>query len=234
MSSFGSWRFTAILGTVAILGTAGVLSWALVTVSDLKSEPSERAAAPALPPSNEQSAGFAAALASAPSEPGLSGWNGDLDWLSKKSMSTQTFVAPQTLGDTAKPFWQAKAPDLPLPTPRATQSEPEGRQAQTAVPQPPVEHNVEHQAEHQGAAEPHRRAQHDPKPEPVVAAAAKAQPPKPHRVAARPSYVEKVVEQGDAGEVKFHYRRQVCGPRHMVDVCYMPPENRRSIVVERW
>jgi len=65
-------------------------------------------------------------------------------------------------------------------------------------------------------------------------AAAKAQPPKPHRVAARPSYVEKVVEQGDAGEVKFHYRRQVCGPRHMVDVCYMPPENRRSIVVERW
>lgn len=207
----------------------------MLTVSDLKSEPSERAAAPALPLSNEQSAGFAAALAAAPSEPGLSGWNGDLDWLSKKSMSTQTFVAPQTLGgaqalqalgDTAKPFWQAKAPELPLPAP----SKPEDRQAQAAVPQP----LVEHQAEHQGAAEPRRRAQHDPKPEPVAAAAAKTQPPKPHRVAARPSYVEKVVEQGDAGEVKFHYRRQVCGPRHMVDVCYMPPENRRSIVVERW
>jgi hypothetical protein len=230
MSSFGSWRFTAILGTVAILGTAGVLSWAMVTDSDPKSEPSERAAAPALPLSSEQSAGFAAALAAAPSEPRLSGWNDDLDWLSKKAMSTQTFVTPKTLGDTAKPFWQAKAPDLPLPAPPRSRSEPEDQQAQIAVPQPPVEH----QAEHQGAAEPHRRAQHDAKPEPVVAAAAKAQPAKPHRVAARPSYVEKVIEQGDAGEVKFHYRRQVCGPRHMVDVCYMPPENRRSIVVERW
>jgi hypothetical protein len=77
------------------------------------------------------------------------------------------------------------------------------------------------------------RVQRHPNPEPTVAAA-KTQPPKPHRVVERPSYLEKVVEQGDAGEVRFHYRRQVCGPRHMVDVCYMPAENRRSIVVERW
>jgi hypothetical protein len=76
--------------------------------------------------------------------------------------------------------------------------------------------------------------QRHPNPEPAVVAAAKPQPPKPHRVVERPSYLEKVVEQGDAGEIKFHYRRQVCGPRHMVDVCYMPAENRRSILVQRW
>jgi len=202
----------------------------MVTVSHLKSEPSARATAPALPLSNEPSTDFAAALAAAPFEPGLSDWNGDLDWLSKKSVTTQTFVAPRTFGETAKPFWQAQAPDLPLPAPPVSRSEPEYRQAQTATPQSPVEH----QAVHQGAAEPHRRVQRDLRPEPVVAAAAKAQPPKPHRVAARPSYVEKFVEQGDAGEVTFRYRRQICGPHHMVDVCYMPPENRRSIVVERW
>jgi hypothetical protein len=230
MSSLGSWRFTAILGTVATLGTAGVLSWATVTVSQLKSEPSVRAAASASPLNNEQSASFAAALAAAPSEPDLSGWNGDLDWLSKKSMATETFAAPHSFGEAAKPFWQAQAPDLPLGAPPTPRSEPDDRQVQTAALQP----SVEHQTEHQWTAEPHRRVQHNPKGESAAAASAKTQSPKPHRVAARPSYLEKVVEQGDAGEVKFRYRRQVCGPHHMVDVCFMPPENRRSIVVERW
>jgi hypothetical protein len=64
--------------------------------------------------------------------------------------------------------------------------------------------------------------------------AAPAPAPKPHRLAAHPTYVEKIVEQGDAGEVKFRYRRHVCAPPHMVDVCYMPPENRRAIVVKQW
>ena len=71
--------------------------------------------------------------------------------------------------------------------------------------------------------------------ESVHVATSKPQAAKPpHRIAARPSYTEKVVEQGDAGEVTYHYRRQVCAPPHMVDVCYMPAENRRNIVVERW
>jgi hypothetical protein len=46
--------------------------------------------------------------------------------------------------------------------------------------------------------------------------------------------MEKLVEQGDAGDVTFRYRRRNCTPSNMVDVCYMPLENRRGIVVEHW
>jgi hypothetical protein len=50
---------------------------------------------------------------------------------------------------------------------------------------------------------------------------------------ARSYYLEKFVEQGDAGEVKFRYRRRSCEPPNMPDVCFMPQANRRDIVVER-
>jgi hypothetical protein len=227
MSSLGSWRFTAILGAVAVLGTGGVLSWAMVTVSNLKSEAPQRAAAPL---SSEKSKTFAAALAAGPSEPSLSDWNDELDWLSKKSMSNQMFVAPRASAGSAEPYSQAQAPDLPLSPAPVPRSEPEHWRTQQSLG---------HQAEHRWTpeprpAEPRVRVQRHPSPEPAVVAAARPQPPKPHRVVERPSYLEKVVEQGDAGEVKFHFRRQVCSPRHMVDVCYMPAENRRSILVQRW
>jgi hypothetical protein len=59
--------------------------------------------------------------------------------------------------------------------------------------------------------------------------------PRPHKVAAAArTYVEKVPEQGDAGDVSFRYRRRACTPGNMVDVCYMPESNRARIVVERW
>jgi hypothetical protein len=53
------------------------------------------------------------------------------------------------------------------------------------------------------------------------------------KLPARSYYMEKIVEQGDAGEVKFRYRRQSCEPPNMPDVCFMPQANRRGIVVER-
>jgi hypothetical protein len=59
--------------------------------------------------------------------------------------------------------------------------------------------------------------------------------PRPHKVAAAArTYLEKVPEQGDAGDVSFRYRRRACTPGNMIDVCYMPEANRARIVVERW
>jgi hypothetical protein len=57
---------------------------------------------------------------------------------------------------------------------------------------------------------------------------------KPHRSGNHAEYVEQYVEQGDAGKVQFHYRRRSCTPGNMVDVCYMPAENRREIVVQHY
>jgi hypothetical protein len=216
-----------MLGAVAILGTAGILAWGMSTVADLKSGAPVRSAELAVPSKNELPRDFAARFANQRPESSPSGWNSDLDWLSKGS------IVPQTLVPDSKLFWADQGPDLPLPAPPISPSEletrhadvaqvpvPEGSVPQVLVPQVPAPRMP---AEHQ------KRFSRDPKPDPARAAA-----PKPQKLAARPYYLEKLVEQGDAGEVKFRYRRQVCAPPHMVDVCFMPPENRRAIVVKRW
>jgi hypothetical protein len=228
--SNNSRRFAAILGAVAVLGISGILSWATFTAGDSRPNPLVSTAEAGQPLTGEQTKGVATALAAGPSEPGLSGWNSDLDWLSKKSMATQGFVE-QPSAENAKPLWQPQALDLPLATPSKSRSEPVGSETKSIKLQP-AEH-LEH-LEHQAAIETPKRAPRDLKPEPAHATTSKPQAPKPHRIAARPSYTEKVVEQGDSGAVTFRYRRQVCAPPHMVDVCYMPAENRRNIVVERW
>ena len=97
-----------------MLGTVGVVSWAMVTTSDVNS--AGWAADPAAPGSSGQPRDFAAAFAAASPEstlsgspePTLFGWNSELDWLSKKSMSSQSFVEN-------KPFWQDQRADLPVP-----------------------------------------------------------------------------------------------------------------------
>ena len=178
--------------------------------------------------SAEQTRDVAAALAAGPSEPGLSEWNSELDWLSKKAMA-----APQGFRETAKPFWQAQAPDLPVPAILSSSvSRAEADSPAPALSAPPSQPSAA-RADRQAA--PERRVPREARAESVHVATSKPQAAKPpHRIAVRPSYTEKVVEQGDAGEVTYHYRRQVCAPPHMVDVCYMPAENRRNIVVERW
>jgi hypothetical protein len=207
-----------MLGTVALLGTAGVLTWGMVTVADLRSSGSARsidsavsADQLAVPPRIEQSEDFAAAFGALP-EASVSDWKDDLDLLSKQP------IAPPAYVDDLKAGLPDRAPDLPHPAPPISLSDLESQQAKSPVvpvPQLPVQRQMHHMR--------------DPKPEVAQAAA-----PKPHRLAARSSYVEKIVEQGDAGDVKFRYRRHVCAPPHMVDVCYMPPENRRAIVVKQW
>jgi hypothetical protein len=76
--------------------------------------------------------------------------------------------------------------------------------------------------------ESQKRLMRDPKSETAAGAASN-----PAKLASRSYYVEKFVEEGDAGEVKFRYRRRACEPPNMPDVCFMPQENRRGIVVER-
>jgi hypothetical protein len=248
-SSFGAWRFTVILGTVAILGSAGILSWAVATIPDMKTTPPERFGELAALPGNEQATDFAAALRAGPAEAGSSGWSTDVDWLSKQTFTSQAFVSDPKLA------WPEPRADLPSPV-SAPQANPQSQQAkpplsrasapliaapetvaaQALAPQAPAPQATASVAPAPQAAtaappaEHQRRLVQAPKPEPPHAAA----PAKPHRLAARPSYVEKIVEQGDAGAVTFRYRRHICAPPHMVDVCYMPVENRRGIVVERW
>jgi hypothetical protein len=230
-TSFGPWRFTAMLGAVALLCTTGVLTWGMVTVADLRAERSAERSVPAeesaLPSKSEQPKDFAATFGTV-LETGLSGWNNDLDLLSKQPIVPPAFV------DDANAGWRDRAPDLPLPAPPISQSDPESRRAASAqvpVAQVPVvpEALVPQVPAPQAPAGRQMRLVRSPRPETARPAALK-----PHRLATGSSYVEKVVEQGDAGEVKFRYRRHVCAPPHMVDVCYMPPENRRSVVVQRW
>ena len=215
-----------------MLGTAGVVSWAMVTVADLRSDRAKRSvesAVPtdelALPPRNEQPEDFVATFGAVP-EASFAGWQNDLDLLSKQPIVPPAFV------DQSKAGWQDRAPDLPLAAPPISPSDLESRQATSA--QLPVPQVIGPQGPVPQVAAPQAPAGHqmhlvrDPKPEVVRIAAQKS-----HRLAARPSYVEKIVEQGDAGDVKFRYRRHACAPPHMVDICYMPPKNRRSIVVQR-
>jgi len=68
---------------------------------------------------------------------------------------------------------------------------------------------------------------------PVPKLAQAARPKVPSQKSAR-GYIERVVDQGDAGDLKVRYVHRKCGPAKMIDVCYMPAANRKSIVVQRW
>jgi len=223
MSMFGASRFTAMLATMAILGTAGSLSWAIANRADMKSDAAGRAAdrasssksaSRAWRVKDERANKFASMMKSerTRSIPFVPAALSD-----SRDQMRERSIAPQLFADNVSPSLQGRGADMPVPIPPVVQAEPESRQAKSPVEQvsgPP------------SSAESQKRVARDPEP----AAAARQNAPK---VATRSSYVEKFVEQGDAGEVKFRYRRQSCEPPNMPDVCFMPQENRRNIVVER-
>jgi hypothetical protein len=222
MSLFGGSRFTAMLATVAILGTAGSLSWIILTRTDLKSGPTgrsvdhaslSRSAGHASRLKNERSNKLASFRRNARPQPTASGWGDDRDQSRERSIASRIFV------DYTNPVLQDGGVDMPLPLPPATRSNPETWQAKSPEPAVFALQSVETQ----------KRLARGPRPEPAAAVAA-PNSPKP---AARSYYMEKFIEQGDAGEVKFRYRRQPCEPPNMPDVCFMPQENRRNVVVER-
>jgi len=215
-SSATRWRLTAILGTVAILGSVGV--FAAATVADLNFERPAVSSDPSLPSKGDN---LAAAFASQKPDPQSSGWEFDFDWLTRGVPAAPVedrkpgrpddqpggLLAAGPIAQPDRPVWQADRPVL----------EPDwaGRETTPAFAGQSAQH-----PEH---------LRRDRKPDPPRAAA-----PKSHRLAMRPTYLERSVEEGDAGEVSFRYRRRACTPPHMVDVCFMPAENRRSIVVERF
>jgi hypothetical protein len=238
--AFSAWHLTAGLGAVATLATVGIVWWATATVSGwhlpspsaeraLALEPERAAAAAAAfdPTAVVAKSDRAPATSSEPIGLRLSGWEADLD------RTARAFVLPEDFAvDQIKPW-----PSQPASETRAVLGE-----ANAAPPPPVADRAPETDAPvadspvvppHQSFAA-HRRlasSEHDQQRE-------RDQPrtmsPKLHKVFARGTYTEKVVEQGDAGEVKYRYVRHACTPPHMVDVCYMPAENRRSIVVQRY
>jgi hypothetical protein len=221
MSLFGGSRFTAMLATIAICGTAGTLWWAIETRADLKSGGTNRSADRASPSKpagralrskDERTNKFASYGRSERPQPTPSGRSEDRDELPERS------APPRVLVNYENPGLQNGGADMPLPSPPA-RFELQSWQAKTPEPPafvPPL------------PMENPKRQTRESKPEP----AAVATPPSP-KLPARSYYMEKFVEQGDAGEVKFRYRRKSCEPPNMPDVCFMPQENRRGIVVER-
>jgi hypothetical protein len=222
MSLVGGSRFTALLATIAILGTAGSLSWIIVSHVHLKSGATGRSVDRAPLSSstgrasrlkNERSNKFASFRRSERPQPAASGWSDDRGQWRERSVASRVFV------DYANPGLQDGGADMPLPLPPVTRSDPETWQTKSSEPAvfaPPQR------------AETQKRLMRDPRPEPAAVAT-----PNSPKLAARSYYIEKLVEQGDAGELKFRYRRQSCEPPNMPDVCFMPQDSRRNIVVER-
>jgi len=205
------WRLTAIVGTIAILGSVGVFWWTAAAVPDLQFERPPDSSDPSLPSKGDYRT---AAMASQKTDPQSSGWEFDFDWLNKGT-SAALVEDPKPSRPDDQPGGRLAA--VPIVQPDSPVLQPDSAQRETipALSGPSAQHPE------------HLRLERKPDPPRATA-------PKSHRLATRPTYLERSVEEGDAGEVSFRYRRRSCTPPHMVDVCFMPAENRRSIVVERF
>jgi hypothetical protein len=254
MDSFRARRHTIILALVAIAVSFGILTWSIVTLAGLSSSGAAlRAAiapdAVALTLVQETNAAaksdfagvaddpppvLAKRLAAVilPSQADLkpAAWDNQLEWLRNQPFPSAAPTQP------APPLWQTAA--IPSAPPAAEASR-EPVKVAAAIPSVPAAAEAPRESEEETAIIPPTAsaARHFVRPrktEPVQSAA--AQPRKDRVAASQPgrSYTEKVVEQGDSGEISYHYRRRACTPGNMVDVCYMPPANRQRIVIERW
>jgi hypothetical protein len=265
-----------MLGAVAIVLSAGILSWILVTVADMKSSVPSRSvdlaryyAPQSTQPQERMAERSAPADARKPTQlggsPGIASWVDDMHALGTSPFGQRAFLGPSPLEfrDTPSatpPAWQTETtaqaatqpPARTALTETAPPSTPTNRPASitlaenaavaeappAATPTPPanmaaveaapVEHGLPSPMAHS------RRLALAHEPEARTFRVVPTRPHKPAAAAERPTYTEKIIEQGDSGELKFHYRRRACTPGNMVDVCYMPAENRRSIVVQRY
>jgi len=212
MRLFGASRFTVLLAVVATLATAASFWWAVATRADLKSKPSRSADRASLSkptghasrPKGERPNKFSSFRRNERPQPTLV-WNDYPDQLHERS------VAPGVFAD-AGPTSQNLGADMPLPLPPIIRSVRETWQ--TKSPEPTVFAPPQ-------PAESQKRGGRD------------GTTPSSTRLAGRSYYIEKFVEQGDAREPKYRFRRQLCEPPNMPDVCFMPQESRRNIVVER-
>jgi len=210
------WRVMATLVVVALLGSTGIFWWTMAGVAQLSIQSSLPTPEPIVQSKVPQSKNTNAAN---PSGAGAKryGWDYDMDRQARISILREEFEDNlfSTQREEYRPPVQRAAPD-PLDT------APPVRQADLAAP-------ATKSAGPKATVERERLHRREGKPEPRHAAASK-----PHRIATRSYYVEKVVEQGDAGDIQFHYQRRSCAPPNRVDVCFMPPQNRREIVIQQW
>ena len=208
-TSFAPGLLTASLGLIAISASVGIIWWAMATVAG----PNVYSPSPSAEGVRQSESVPAAARksdrsnASEPTESRFSRWE---DLFDRNAMIS---IPPEDFTDNQAAAQRDRQPGPPRAAPPVTWSDPDG--PGTTVPQT--------------AAERRRPRLADRKPDRSHAAM-----PKSHKPAARPTYVEKLVQQGDAGEVRFRYVRRACTPPNMVDVCFMPAANRRSIIVQRW
>ncbi len=233
MTLFGASRFTAILAAIAIAGTAGTFWWAIQIRADLKSGAGNRAADRALPskptvralhPKDERSNKYELMGRSERPQRGPPPWSEDRDQFAERT------APPLVSVNYTNPGSQNGGADMPLPI---LPARPDREPPQAKAPEPPaVALPLPTENPKRQAREPRPDLRPDLRPDPGPEPAAVAAPRSP-KLPSRSYYLEKVVEQGDAGEVKFRYRRQSCEPPNMPDVCFMPQANRRGIVVER-
>lgn len=206
MSVFGASRFSAVLAAVALSGLVGAFWWAMQLRSDLKAAAGNHSAHRTL---SSKLAGRS--LRPQDQRPNKFELTGTAGLSEDRAQPPEQAAAPRVLVYYTNPGLQSGRADMPLPTP-PTGSDPAKTPGRPELATPLPTEN------------PYRQAR-EPRPE-----AGATPPPK---LTARSYYVEKIVERGEAGQVKVRYRRQSCEPPNMPDVCFMPQANRRGIVVER-
>jgi hypothetical protein len=239
------WRVTAGLAIAAGLAVVVVVWWAMATVANWNLPTPIAASEGVLP--ETLSAGVAAAKTAdpvieakrfeapatkaVPNEPSVYNWDSEFDRTAGMLVPPKDFAADGAATAFRAPAPRFAAPELgasipALPPPPPVAAAPRSVAAESALeaaltPDKPA------LAMHEAIAG-HRKAPAQEH-EPLLAAAAK-----PHKAAGAGYYTEKLIEQGDAGAIKFRLVRRKCTPPNMVDVCFMPAENRRSILVQRW
>jgi hypothetical protein len=228
--SFSAWHLTAGLGAVASLATVGIVWWAMATVSSwhlpipsadralaLEPQPAAAAAATSDPTTIVAKSDRGPAPRSEPMDWIFPGWEANLDRTAKTFVLPEDFAADQTKA------WPNQAARESSAPPR------EANAAPPAADLAPETYTPTHRT-----FATHRRLASVERDLPRERDQSRTTSPKLHKGFARGSYTEKVVEQGDAGEVKYRYVRRTCTPPHMVDVCYMPADARRSVTVQRY
>ena len=243
----GASRFTAFLAAVAMAGMAGTFWWALETRSELKAVAGSRAASRDLPSkftgrasrSKEERFNkpepnkFELMGRIERSQPSLQlGPQSEPSGRTEAQYQTTDRSIPAPLlanypnpGPAPRPFSQRSLSqgqgspsgraDMPLPALPDVAARPDPAPWQAKAPDPPTFLSPL-PAPPLPAENPKRQAR-----EPKPAAARPSKPP------AQSFYTEKFIEQGE-----YHYRRRVCEPPNMPDVCFMPQSDRQPILAK--
>jgi hypothetical protein len=251
MGAFGASRVTAFLAVAALCGTAATFWWALQTRSELQAAAGNHGASRSLTPKFTGRVGYSKDEhfksgsskfeLMGKSEKSLSGpelgRNEDSNQPSGSLSPTRSLVSNSASGPSvmnaqadmplpmlpALPALAAPPPRPPTPwqltPPDALILTPPAPAAPTLTP-PPAE------TAKRPTREPTRLAT-----VPTESESRKPAPTAPARPAKPPAqsyYTEKFIEQGE-----YRYRRRVCEPPNMPDVCFMPQSQRHAIVVDK-